>query len=65
MNTLTKQDTRRIEMYTNIKNKCPRCGHTQVIPVFKDFGNCSFCGKKISNKTKLHFKYKLQKELNK
>ena len=65
MGTITKQDTKRIEMFTNIKNKCSRCGHTQTIPVFKDFGYCSYCGKKIQNQTRLYFKYKLQKELNK
>lgn len=64
MNTMTKQDTKRIESYTNIKVKCPRCGHPQVMPVFLDTNNCSYCGKKIYNNTKLYFKYKLRKELN-
>jgi ribosomal protein L37AE/L43A len=65
MGSLTKQDTKRIETYTNIKVKCPRCGHTQVIPVYLDSNNCSYCGKKLRNNTRLYFKYKLRKELNK
>ena len=56
MTGLTKTDTRRIETYTNIKVKCDRCGHTQVIPVYLDESNCSFCGKKLRNNTRLYFK---------
>ena len=57
-------DTKILEMYSSIKVKC-KCGHSQVIPVFMDVANCSFCGKKIHNNTKLYFKYKMRKELNK
>ena len=34
------------------------------IPACKDFAICTWCGKKIFNKTKNHFKYKLRKEVD-
>lgn len=40
------------------------CGHTKRIPVFLDSVICNFCGKKLINNTKAHFKYKLRKALN-
>lgn len=57
-------DTKILEMYTKLKVKCS-CGHSQIIPVFIDTANCSYCGKKLYNNTELYFKYKLRKELNK
>lgn len=57
-------DIRLFEAYTAIRVKC-KCGHTQSIPVYKDFDYCSHCKRKIQNNTRLYFKYKLRKELNK
>lgn len=42
--------------------KC-KCGHSVFIPVFKDDLICHWCGYKVINTTKNHFKYKLRKVL--
>lgn len=57
-------DTKIFEMYSQLKVKCD-CGHAQVIPAYRDSWNCSYCGKKLNNNTKVHFMYKLRKELSK
>lgn len=56
------EDNRMFEIYQKLKVKC-KCGHTQVIPVFKDYCYCSHCRNKLKNNTKLYFLYKLRKEL--
>ena len=61
MNRLSN-DIKLQEMYQQIKSKCV-CGHTQVIPAFLDEQICKHCGRKIINKSKHHFIYKLRKEL--
>lgn len=40
--------------------KC-KCGHSVFIPVYKDNIICKWCGCKVVNNTKKHFKYKLRK----
>ena len=60
---MNKSDSIKIqEMYQELKVKCS-CGHSQVIPAFRDYWNCNYCGKKLRNNTKLHFLYKMRKEL--
>ena len=44
--------------------KC-KCGHTMTIPAFKDTAICTWCGKRIKNKSKDHFKYTINKMLKK
>ena len=52
-----------IQESTDNTIKC-KCGNSMSIPACKDFAICTWCGKKIYNKTKNHFKYKLRKEVN-
>ena len=40
--------------------KC-ECSHSVCIPAFRDDAICYWCGKKVYNTTKSHFKYKLRK----
>lgn len=47
-----------------LKVKCT-CGHSIVMPVYKDTHICEYCGKKVRNNTKLYFMYKMRKELKK
>ena len=55
-----KLDKERIEKSV----KCI-CGHSIHIPAFLDKIVCSYCGRKVKNTTKNHFKYKLRKLLHK
>ena len=57
-----REDEKILNAYTRLKVKCI-CGHTQVIPVFLDDKICTNCGRKLKNTTKLHFMYKMRKEL--
>ena len=57
-------DPKAIKELDKLKVKC-KCGHSIIIPVYKDFMMCDYCGKKVMNNTILYFKYKLRKELNK
>jgi len=50
------------QTFADIKVKCS-CGHTQVIPVYRDTMYCAYCGKKLKNNTRLYFIYKMRKEL--
>ena len=47
-----------------LKVKC-KCGHSLTMPAFVNKGICSYCGSTVYNNTKLHFKYKLRKEMEK
>lgn len=51
------------ERLEKIKVKCPFCGHTFIIPVFEDYKICSYCKKKVDNKTRVHFRFKMRKEI--
>lgn len=57
-------DEKALSELENLKVKC-ECGHSIIMPVYKDVQICDHCGRKIKNNTKLYFKYKLRKELNK
>lgn len=48
----------------SLKVRC-KCGHTMSIAAYLDYRICNFCGSKVINNTKEHFKYKLLKELRK
>lgn len=48
------------ESYYDVKAICPSCSHVQIIPVQKEFEYCKRCSKKIINKTKGRFKWKLK-----
>lgn len=41
-----------------------KCGHVVVMPVFKDFIVCNYCGNRVNNNTKLYFKYKLRMSMD-
>ena len=59
-----KNDEKIIKELTKLKHKC-KCGHTMIIPLFKDKIICSHCGHYVY-KTKLdEFKNKLQIQLRK
>lgn len=58
-----KEDTKRFNSYSKGKLHC-KCGHSLIIPVYKDFCICSYCGAKVINNTKEHFKYKMRRMLN-
>ena len=57
-------DQKGIDQLEELKVKCP-CGHSLILTVQQDTTICSYCGRKVANTTKAHFKYKLRKELNK
>lgn len=54
-----------LELHEQLKHLLVRCscGHTMMMPVQEDSTICTHCGKKVLNNTKLHFMYKLRKEL--
>ena len=56
-------DIKMFKTYSEINVKCKYCGHTNTIPVYLDSKYCGYCKKKIYNKGKLYFKYKMRKEL--
>ena len=57
-------DEKALSELEKLKVKC-ECGHTKIMPVYQESTICNFCGRKIKNNTKLHFMYKLRKEINK
>lgn len=57
-------DPKALSELEKLKVKCP-CGHSMVMPVYLDYMICDYCGRKVLNNTKLHFMYKVRKELNK
>ena len=59
-----KDDEKMLSELDKLKVKCD-CGHIVIMPVYQDKTICSFCGKKITNNTKLHFLYKMRKEIQK
>ena len=42
---------------------CPVCKHSMVFPVWQTYKVCSWCGWKVRNNTKEHFKYMLRKKM--
>lgn len=58
------EDSKIAKSYTDVTIKCT-CGHSMAMPVFVDEKICNFCGRKVCNKSKAYFKYKMRKELNK
>ena len=54
---------RGVQELDQLKVRCT-CGHTMIIPVFKDSIVCNYCGKKVMNNTKLYFKYKLRASMD-
>ena len=42
--------------------KCP-CGHVIIFSVLNDYKICSWCGRKVKNKTKARFVYLLRKTM--
>ena len=60
---MREEDTRMFQAFATIRVKCNYCGHSNTIPVFDDYKNCRWCGKKIKNNTKAYFKYQIRKRL--
>lgn len=57
-------DSKLFKTITSLKTRC-KCGHTEFMPVYVDSKYCSYCGKKLQNKSKPHFIYKLKKLISK
>ena len=55
-NKFKKEDSVRLSLTMRCK-----CSHTVVMPVQIDKLTCKHCGRKILNKSKEHFMYKLRK----
>ena len=52
--------------YDNMKPcrvRCPKCDHSNTLPVFTSYKMCGYCGTKIINKTRARFKYMLRKTM--
>ena len=57
-------DNETLDKLNELKVRC-ECGHTLIIPVYRDYNICTHCGKKVQNNTLLHFKFKLLKQMRK
>lgn len=52
--------------YTKMKPcrvRCPKCNHSNTLPVFREYKMCGYCNAKIMNKTKARFEYMLRKTM--
>lgn len=56
---MNKRDTRRFKEYAKIRHYCPKCGHTNSMPVFVDYKICSWCKNMVFKDKKTEFEYRI------
>lgn len=59
-----KQARKKENYFTPLKHKC-KCGHTIMIPAFRDKILCDWCGHYVYRDEQAEFKDKLKQNINK
>lgn len=61
-----KNDTKLMNMYTEITVYCSTCGHPMLFPAFgSDRKVCKWCGHYVYRNEKTKFQYKVKEEIKK
>ena len=53
-----EKDNRRLKKYLDTMVIC-KCGRRLTLPAYKDSTICDWCGKKVNNTSRQHFKLKM------
>ena len=48
-------DPKALSELEKLKVQCTHCGRKMIIPVYKDYMICDYCGRKVKNNTKMYF----------